>query len=42
MRKTQSSGSYKHTFSKPGTYKYHCTIHGQAFGMNGKIVVSQR
>ena len=30
------SGSYSVTFSKPGTYYYHCTIHP---GMNGKIVV---
>lgn len=37
--KTQSSGSYKHTFNKPGTYKYRCTIHGTDFGMRGKIVV---
>jgi plastocyanin len=30
------SGSYTVTFSKAGTYYYHCTIHP---GMNGKVVV---
>jgi plastocyanin len=25
------------TFSTPGTYKYHCTIHGQS--MSGTIIV---
>ncbi len=30
------SGSYSVTFSKRGTYYYHCTIHP---GMNGRIVV---
>lgn len=29
--------SYSHTFTKPGTYSYHCTIHPF---MTGKVVVS--
>ena len=32
---TGSSGSYKRTFKKPGTYRYLCTVHG----FRGKIVV---
>jgi plastocyanin len=24
---TKSSGTYTHTFSSPGDYKYHCTLH---------------
>ena len=34
---TQSSGEYTRTFSAPGTYKYHCAVHGA--GMSGQIVV---
>ena len=32
---TGSSGSYKRTFKKPGTYRYICTVHG----FRGKVVV---
>ena len=32
---TGSSGTYKRTFKKAGTYRYVCTIHG----FHGKIVV---
>jgi plastocyanin len=35
--KTQSSGSYRHTFDTPGTYAYRCTLHS---GMKGRVVVS--
>ena len=34
---TQDNGEYARTFASPGTYNYHCTIHGQA--MSGQIVV---
>lgn len=34
---TQSQGDFTHTFASPGTYKYHCTIHGTS--MSGQIVV---
>jgi plastocyanin len=34
---TQSSGQYTRTFNTPGTYKYHCAVHGA--GMSGQIVV---
>jgi plastocyanin len=33
---TKKSGTYKMTFARTGTFKYHCTIHP---GMDGKIVV---
>jgi plastocyanin len=34
--KDQSSGTFRHTFDRPGTYAYQCTIHP---GMEGTIVV---
>jgi plastocyanin len=34
---TKSSGAYTRTFSAPGTYPYHCAVHGAA--MSGKVVV---
>ncbi|HEY2375877.1 MAG TPA: plastocyanin/azurin family copper-binding protein [Gemmatimonadaceae bacterium] len=34
---TQQQGTWARTFTVAGTYKYHCTIHGQA--MAGTIVV---
>jgi plastocyanin len=34
---TKKTGTYKMTFAKAGTYKYHCTLHP---GMDGKVVVS--
>jgi plastocyanin len=34
---TQSSGSYARTFGSPGTYTYHCAIHGAA--MSGTVTV---
>lgn len=34
--------TYAHTFTKPGTYVYVCTIHGSpTFGMFGTIVVTE-
>jgi plastocyanin len=36
---TQSSGSYQRTFGTPGTYPYHCTIHGAAV-MSGTVTVT--
>lgn len=32
----QPGMEYRHTFSAPGTYDYHCTLHP---GMTGKVVV---
>jgi plastocyanin len=34
---TKSSGTYVKTFTTPGTYAYHCTLHS---GMNGSVTVS--
>ena len=33
----QSTGTYTRTFTAPGTYKYHCSVHGA--GMSGVVVV---
>ena len=39
---TVSSGSeFTFTFSDPGVYSYHCTVHG-LFGMTGTITVGYR
>jgi plastocyanin len=35
--KAQSKGTYRHTFDRPGTYDYRCTLHS---GMKGRVVVS--
>jgi plastocyanin len=32
----QRSGSFAHTFDRPGTYPYRCTLHD---GMTGRVVV---
>jgi plastocyanin len=34
----QSNGQYERTFNDPGSFPYHCTIHGS--GMSGTIVVN--
>ena len=31
------SGSFTHTFARPGTYDYRCTLHD---GMEGRVVVT--
>ena len=33
----KSSGAYTRTFSAPGTYSYHCAVHGTS--MSGRVVV---
>jgi plastocyanin len=35
---SQDAGQYSRTFTAPGTYKYHCSIHGASV-MSGEIVV---
>jgi plastocyanin len=35
---TQAKGTFSRSFSAPGTYTYHCSVHGAA--MTGKIVVN--
>ncbi|HEX2693122.1 MAG TPA: plastocyanin/azurin family copper-binding protein [Gemmatimonadaceae bacterium] len=35
---TQDNGSFVRTFATPGTYKYHCAVHGAA--MTGSITVN--
>jgi len=34
---TQNTGTFAKTFSSPGTYNYHCTVHG--VGMSGTVVI---
>ncbi|MGH2578664.1 MAG: cupredoxin domain-containing protein [Actinomycetota bacterium] len=34
----QSSGTFRHTFDRPGTYEYECTIHP---GMEGSVIVTE-
>jgi plastocyanin len=33
----QRKGTFAHTFDRPGTYAYRCTVHD---GMNGRVVVT--
>jgi plastocyanin len=33
----QRKGTFTHTFDRPGTYPYHCTLHD---GMTGRVVVT--
>ena len=35
----QRSGTFRHTFDRPGTYDYTCTVHPQ---MRGRVVVTAR
>jgi plastocyanin len=37
--RTQAKGTFRHRFSRPGTYRYVCTLHAKSFGMRGTIVV---
>jgi plastocyanin len=38
----RSSGTYERTFTEPGTYPYHCTIHGSpTSGMRGVVTVAE-
>jgi plastocyanin len=38
----QSSGTYERTFTEPGAYPYHCTIHGSpTSGMRGVVAVAE-
>jgi plastocyanin len=34
---TQVNGAFERTFATPGTFSYHCTIHGQS--MSGTVTV---
>jgi plastocyanin len=36
--RVQDAGDYSRAFSTPGTYKYHCSVHGASV-MSGQIVV---
>lgn len=33
----QTSGTFQRTFTNPGTYRYHCEVHGNA--MSGSVTV---
>ncbi|UTI64186.1 cupredoxin domain-containing protein [Paraconexibacter antarcticus] len=33
------NGTYKVTFRKPGTYRYHCLVHPNVAAMKGTIIV---
>jgi plastocyanin len=35
-----AGGTFKTTFTTPGTYRYHCTFHGTTQGMTGTITVT--
>ena len=37
VSKTQSSGTFSHRFTRPGEYRYTCTLHA---GMAGRVVVA--
>jgi plastocyanin len=37
--RTQLRGTFRHRFTKAGTYRYFCSIH-RSLGMHGTIVVS--
>lgn len=37
--RTQRTGTFRHRFTKPGTYKYVCTLHNTSFAMHGRIIV---
>jgi plastocyanin len=37
--KPRTSGTFGHTFDRPGTYDYVCTLHSQ---MTGRVVVTAR
>lgn len=36
---TRSAGTFRHRFTRRGTFKYVCTIHARSMGMHGTIVV---
>lgn len=35
----QATGTFEHTFARPGTYVYECTLHGR---MRGQVTVTSR
>ena len=35
---TQTTGTFRHTFSEPGTYEYRCTLHPR---MTGTVLVTE-
>ena len=36
---TKKTGTFRHRFTRRGTFKYVCTIHAKSFAMHGTIVV---